>query len=191
MSTAVAEIYSALARQRLATDAMVQRIIEQASTAKRRETNTAQTPMPGLQIVVGPGPWLYALAVLGTTQELPQQALRTLEEHAGDPGLEAVVIRALLNQPSWAKHRCWQTSCRRMLAESTYMSDRRALWVSLISAALARAPRPEFLHAMQTLDIERRNEQEPELRIALGQVRVNAMEARVARRGSDEGSILE
>ena len=191
MSTTMAEIYSALTRQRLETDAMVRRIIEQASTARPGQANVAQAPVPGLMIVVGPGPWLYALGVLGTTRELPEPALKTLEEHAGDPGLEAVIVRALRNQPSWAKHRCWQSGCRRVLADGAHASGHRVGLVSLISAALAQAPRDEFMRAMQSLDAERRNELEPELRIALGQVRVTAMEARVAPRRSDEGSIFE
>ena len=191
MSTTMAEIYSTLARQRMATDAMVQRIIERASAAKPRQTNVAQGPVPGLVIIVGPGPWLYALGVLGTTRELPESALMVLEAHAGDPGLEAIIVRAFLNQPGWSKHQCWKTGCRRVLAEAAHAADRRALWVSLMSASLAQAPREEYLRAMQILDAERRDELEPELRIALGQVRVNATQARVAPRRSDDVSIFE
>lgn len=191
MSTAIAEIYSTLARQRMATDVMVQRIIERASAAKPRQTSVAQGPVPGLAIVVGPGPWLYALGALGTTRELPQSALMVLEAHAGDPGLEAIVVRAFLNQPGWSKHRCWKTGCRRMLAGAAHAANRRALWVSLMATALAQAPREEYLRAMQSLDAERRDELEPELRIALGQVRVNATQDRVAPRSSDDDSIFE
>lgn len=191
MSTTMAEIYSALARQRLATDTMVQRILKQASAAKPRQQNVAQGPVPGLVISVGPGPWLYALGALGTTRELPDPALRVLEEHASDPGLDAIIVRAFLNQPGWSAHVCWKSGCRRVLAEGEHASERRALWVSLISASMAQAPREEFLRAMQRLDAERRAEVEPELRIALGQLRVNATVARVAPRRGDDGSIFE
>jgi hypothetical protein len=62
--------------------------------------------------------------------------------------------------------------------------------VRLIAVAFAQVPSAGFLRAMHTLDAERRKELEPKLRIALGQIHVNAMEARVAPRGSDDGSIF-
>lgn len=179
MSSAMAEIYVALAGQRLETNAMFKWIVERASAAKPYQPTQVELPLPGLQIVVGPGPWLYALAILGSQRELPTEAVNVLEQHAADPALRDVIVRALLHQPAWLAHRCWEVGCRRVLADHERLSAQRGLMVDIVAEALGKVPRVVFLQAMQALDAERQREREPELRIALGQIRVTAQQARV------------
>jgi hypothetical protein len=190
MSGTMAEIYAALARQKLETNGMVQRIIAQASLAKPSDAFQTTSPAPGLQIVVGPGPWLYALAVLGTHRTLPDAAVAVLEKHAANPGLRAAIARALLNQTVWRSYRCWETGCRDVLVAQVQDAERRSLLVGVIVEALGRISLPQFQQAMQRLDDERRSEIEPEVRIALGRIRVEARAARALPRAI-EGGVLD
>lgn len=182
LSTSTAEIYTALARQHLETSEMVQRIISQAKAAppyQPQNPGLAAEPLPGLSIVVGYGPWLEALAVLGSNRSLASEAIDVLEKHADDPAVHAAIIRALVNQAPWANQKCWETGCSRMLEAYPQEAAKRRLVSDLLAEKLSTLPRPDFLAALDKLRAERTSETEPEVRIALGLAVINAQLARV------------
>lgn len=182
LASSTAEMYLALARQGLETPAMLQQIVTQASAAapyKPEKPNLVSEPLPGLSIVVGHGPWLEALAVLGLSRTLPQDAIRVLESHANDPSLHDTVVRAIANQPAWLDEECWKTRCSGILGAFPRDGARRQLISDVLSERLARLPRNEFLIVLEKLRMERASEMEPEVRIAITLSTINAQLARV------------
>ena len=118
MATSTAEIYTALGRQGFDTPAMFQRIVAEARAAppyQPENPDVVAEPLPGLSIVVGHGPWLEALAVLGAQRTLPPEAVEILEKHAIDPSLHTEIVRALTRQPAFLNGNCSNSDCARML----------------------------------------------------------------------------
>jgi|SRR5712692_6466570 len=92
---------------------MFQRIVVEASAAppyQPQNPAVVSEPLPGLSIVVGYGPWLEALAVLGADRPLAREAIEVLEKHANNPTLRDVIVRALARQPALLSQQCWGTS---------------------------------------------------------------------------------
>jgi hypothetical protein len=182
LASSTAEMYTALGRQGLDTPAMFQQIVAQASAAvpyQPQSPQLAAEPLPGLSIVVGHGPWLEALAVLGANRSLPPESIRVLENHANDPSVRDTIVRALAHQAAWLDQQCWKTSCSRMLGAFPEDGAKRQLAADVLAEKLARLPRAEFLVALEGLRKERASETEAEVRIALGLARINAQLARV------------
>jgi hypothetical protein len=182
VASSTAEMYTALGRQELETPAMFQEIVAEASAAppyQPQNPGVVAEPLPGLSIVVGHGPWLEALAVLGMDRPLTPQAIKILENHANDPSLRDVIFRALVRQPPWLSQECWKTNCSRMLKAFPEDGAKRQLASDLLAEKLASLPRGEFLAALEQLRKERASESEPEVRIALGLATINAQLARV------------
>ena len=136
-------------------------------------------PLPGLATVVGYGPWLEALAVLGQDRLLNGQALEILEKHANDPSLHDAIVRALARQSAVFEKECWKTSCGRMLNAFPNDASERQLASDVLAERLASLPRGEFLVVLDGLRKERDVEAEPEVRIAIALARINAQLARV------------
>jgi hypothetical protein len=182
LASSTAEMYTALGRQGLDTPAMFQHIVTQARAAAPyhpQNPNLFAEPLPGLSIVVGHGPWLEALAVLGTNRALPPESMEVLENHANDPSVHDTIVRALALQPARLNERCWKTSCSRALGAFPKAWANRQLASDLLAEQLSRLPRDEFLTALEKLRKERASETEPEVRIALGLTIINAQLARV------------
>jgi hypothetical protein len=182
LASSTAEIYTALGRQELDTPAMFQRIVAEAGSAppyQPQAPGVVSEPLPGMSIVVGHGPWLEALAVLGVNRTLTQDAVQVLERHANDPTFRDVIVRALVHQPAWQGRDCWKTSCSRVMEAFPDDAVKRQLIADLLTGELAGLPRAEFIKALDELRKERESEIEPEIRIALGLVTINAQLARV------------
>jgi hypothetical protein len=182
IASGTAEIYTALARQGLGTPAMFSQILANAGAAppyQPQNPNFVSEPQPGLSIVVGYGPWLTALAIVGAGRPLTQKAITILEEHADDPSLHELIIRALARQPTEPGQQCWKSGCARVLKSFPEDAARRRLISDLLAERLAAVPRGEFLAALERLRKERMSEIEPEIRIALGLTAINAQLARV------------
>ena len=181
MSTAMAEIYTCLARQGFETPEMVGQIIERAAKAEvpQRGGNLVQEPLAGLEIVVGPGPWLQALAALGTRRDLPRDGVAVLEAHGLDDAVKKTVWRALARQSSWKNPACFQGACAGYLTRFALHGERRQLVVRVLAEQLGALPRKDFEDALARLASERLAETEPEIRIAIGQIRVLAEQVRV------------
>ena len=182
LSSAVAEIYTALGRQQLDTPDMFQQVVMRAKSAPRYQSHKGGTVVeaqPGVAVVVGYGPWLEALAVLGNHRTLPLDAIATLKARANGPTMEQIVVQALSKQPGFAKQTCWTSSCAKLFKAFGHDSTKRRLTVNLQAENLAKLPHLEFLAALKTLESERALEAEPEIRIALGMTRVAAQLARV------------
>lgn len=182
IASSTAEMYTALGRQGLETPAMFEEIVAEANAAppyQPQNPGVVAEPLPGLSIVVSHGPWLEALAVLGADRPLTPQAIKILENHANDPSLRDIVLRALVRQPPWLSQQCWKTSCSRMLKAFPEDGTKRQLASDLLAEKLASLPRSEFLVALEQLRSERASESEPEVRIALGLAATNAQLARV------------
>ncbi|MPZ44223.1 MAG: hypothetical protein GEV05_12615 [Betaproteobacteria bacterium] len=179
LSSTVAEIYTVLARQGFETDKMLLDIIDRAKLAKP-ESMTAELPLQGMAIVVGPGPWLEGLAIVGTRRRLPPDAVAVLERHSTDPAFRDVIIRALSQQPAWdIARQCWTNTCSQVLKAYDRDSAKRKLASDLLAEGLAALPRDQLLDALKSLDRERSSESEPEIRIAIGSARIAAQVARV------------
>jgi hypothetical protein len=182
LASSTAEMYTALGRQGLDTPAMFQQIIAEARNAppyQAQNPDVVSEPLPGLAIVVDHGPWLEALAVLGSERPLPNEAIEALEKQADDPSLRDDIVRALAHQPAFLDQQCWNTSCARMLKAFPKDSAKRQLASDILAENLANLPRSEFLSALERLRTDRSNETEPEVRIALGLATINAQLARV------------
>lgn len=182
MASSTAEIYTALGRQKLETPAMFQRIVEEARAAppyRPESPDVIAEPLPGLSIVVGHGPWLEALAVLGANRILPRKAIEILQQHANDPSVRDDIVRALAHQPEILGTPCSSSSCCRILRVFAKDGPMRQLASDVLAEKLAALPRKEFLDVLQSLRNERASEIEPEVRIALGQTIINAQLARV------------
>jgi hypothetical protein len=182
LASSTAEMYTALGRQHMDTPAMFQHIVAEASAAPPYEPANPEAvaePLPGSSIVVGHGPWLEALAVLGIDRSLAPQTIQVLEKHANDPALRDIIYRALVRQPSWLNQQCWKTSCSQMLKTFPQDGTKRQLASNILAAKLAGLPRIEFLAALDGLRKERASETEPEVRISLGFAIVNSQLARV------------
>ena len=182
LASSTAEIYTVLGRQHLDTATMFQRIVSQAKAAppyQPQSLGAVPEPLPGISIVVGYGPWLEALAVLGTGRSLPSDAINVLEAHAGDPTLHDVIVRALVRQMAPVRRQCWKSSCSRVLEAFPQDAAQRQLAADLMAEQLAALPRNEFVTALERLRSERAAEVEPEVRIALGLAAINAQLARV------------
>jgi len=182
IASSTAEMYTALGRQGLDTPAMFERIVAEASAAppyQPQNPGVVAEPLPGMSIVVGYGPWLEALAVLGADRPLAREAIGVLEKHANDPTLRDVIVRALARQPALLDQQCWKTSCSRMLKAFPKDGAKRQLASDILAEELASLPRGEFLAALEGLRKEQASETEPEVRIALGLATINAQLARV------------
>ena len=182
MASSTAEMYTALGRQKLDTRQMFRQIVEIANSAppyRLQDPALVAEPLPGLSIVVGHGPWLEALAVLAADRRISQQEIKILERHANDPSLRDEIIHALSRQPGLLDQECWKAICGRELG--TYPSDgaMRQLVSDVLAERMAALPHAEFVVAIGNLREERAFETEPEIRIALGLVRINAQLARV------------
>jgi hypothetical protein len=161
---------------------MFQRIVEEAQAAppyRPESPDIITEPLPGLSIVVGHGPWLEALALLGTNRILPREILKILEAHASDPSVHDDIARALAHQPELLGEPCVPFSCDRMLRAFPKDASQRQLASDVLAEKLAVIPRKEFLDILQKLRSERASEIEPEVRIALGLTIINAQLARV------------
>ena len=190
MATSTAEIFAALGKQGLETPTMFQRIVALAKDAPQyrpQDPRVIAEPLPGLSIVVGHGPWLTALAILGMTRDLPPEAIDILAKHANDPSARDVILRALVHQSISLDQECWKRACAGVLGAYSGDAARRQLVADVLAEKLAGLPRDQFVKALEELRKERLAETEPELRIALGVVRINAQLARVRTKqlGSD------
>ena len=182
MSSSTAEMFTALARQRLDTPEMFQRIVGEAKAAppyRPQDPSLVAEPLPGLSIVVGYGPWLEALAVVATQRPISQQEIVLLEMHANDPSLRDLIVRGLALQPGLFGHECWKAKCGPELGGFPTDGAMRQLAADILAERLANLPRAEFNLALEKLREERTSEIEPEVRIALGLARINAQEARI------------
>jgi hypothetical protein len=182
LASSTAEIYTTLGRQRLDTPAMLQWIVTKAAATplyQPQAPGVVPEPLPGMAIVVGHGPWLEALAVLGADRTLTPEAVGVLEKHANDPTFRDVIVRALVRQPASQGRACWKTSCSQILKAFSDDAVERQLVSDLLSEELASLPRAEFIQALNELRKERESEIEPEIRIALGFATINAQLARV------------
>lgn len=182
MSSTLAEIYTTLIRQGFATENMLQHILQQARSAppyKPHNPDMVMEPLPGLAIIIGYGPWLEALAVLGTLKHLSPEAIEILEARASDPALRDTIISALSNQPKWANQTCWKSSCIKMLKSISQDSNKRQLATRIMAENLSKLTHADFLTALKALEEERAAEIEPEIRIALGSLRITSQLARV------------
>ncbi|MCC8985531.1 MAG: caspase family protein [Nitrospira sp.] len=181
-SSGLAEIYFALAEQGLETKAMVQHILNQAKLAPPFQPHAPDTVVesqPGITIMVGYGPWLKALADLGTQRPLSADAINVLESRASDPALNETIVRALSAQTKWSEIQCWENNCSKFLMEFARDSSMRELATNVLAANLARLPYVEFQKALKALNDERVEENEVEIRVSLGLIRVNSQLSRI------------
>jgi hypothetical protein len=132
-----------------------------------------------LSIVVGQGPWLEALAVLAADRPIAPQEIEILERHANDPSLRDEIVHALSRQAGLFDQECWKTTCSRELGAYPGDGGMRQLVSDVLAERLAALPHAEFIVALDKLREERASDTEPEVRIALSLVRINAQLARV------------
>ena len=182
LASSTAEIYTTLVYQQLEKPEMLHKIITHASAAPPyRPQNQSQIaePQPGMTIVVGYGPWIYALAVLGTQRALPPKAIEVLESHSNNPIYHDVIVRALIRQPAWRDKLCWKNNCSLIFKDYQKDAAKRQLTSDLLAEKLSILPQNDFQLALKEIRKERAIEIEPEVRIALGLAIVNARLARV------------
>ncbi|KRE12673.1 hypothetical protein ASE66_19420 [Bosea sp. Root483D1] len=181
MSTSTAEMYAALGRQRLDPEGLLAKVRERAAKAKPytpADRNVAVGPTPGMTIVVGPGPWIAALAVFGSNRQLGAGEVAILRAHASNPALRDMIMRALVRQekeePADTIVGSWQRRLSALATDARSRDTEQAIMVGYLAAR----PWPEFTRLVEQLRKERGDSQEPELRIALGAIVVNALVAR-------------
>jgi hypothetical protein len=181
MSMSTAEMYAALARQHLEPEGTLSKVRERAAKAKPytpADPGIAVGPTPGMRIVVGAGPWVVALAVFGRNRELGAEDVAILRAHVLNPALSNLIVPALVRQerevPLDKVIGLWS---RRLAALAT---DSRARGIEQVTMAgyLAMRPWPEFMQIAEHLRKTRAHTQEPEIRVALGAIVVDALIAR-------------
>lgn len=183
ISQNTALIYSALARQRLDRPEMLARVETQARRAPAFRPGIpkgVEEPMPGMTIVVGPGPWVAALAVFGQTRKLPEPDVKILREHLNDPALTDAVIKAMIVQERNDGSKEWVAKWVRELKGLPRDVGARRLRQQLTSRLVSALPRSQFLSALSLIRAARNREMEPEARIAMGAILADAAYQRVS-----------
>lgn len=183
MSSATAEMYAALGRQKLDRPGMLEHVANQARFAQANShgsSNTATEPMPGMTILVGRGPWVLALAEYAQNRILPDADVAILRKHLTDPALRHVVIKALVKQERMRVPNASFTSWIDRLREARTARE-RSMWQNIVSQDLGSMPRSAYLAAIKTIRASRDEEREPEIRIALGMVLAEAALLRIER----------
>jgi hypothetical protein len=173
MSSTTAEMYGALGRQRLDPPGMMAKVQEQAFRAKpytSANPGIAMGPMPGMAILVGPGPWLVALSEYGRTRELPARDIELLREHMANPALRKPILGALMRQEKELPRDAAVESWMRRLGALPRDARARAIEEAVIAGDLARRARPQSDWLIGRLRDARARAKEPELRIALGSI---------------------
>lgn len=190
MSGSTAEMYAALARQRLDRPAMLAHVQEQAQRAKPyrpHDPGVAGSPMPGMTIVVGTGPWVAALAQFGQTRKLPAVDVAVLREHLANPAVRELVAKALIVQENAGDHGDGPDRWIREVAATPGDHQARRLRQEVAARTIAAMPRAQFLAAIASMRAAREKETEPEVRIALGSVLADAQYWRVSQPTSGQG----
>jgi hypothetical protein len=181
MSTATAEMYGALGSQSLDPPGMLNKVEAQAFKAKPFAPDNRgiiMEPMPGLAIVVGPGPWLAALAQYGRTRLLPARDVALLRDHVADPSLRDLIVPALVRQEGAEPLDALAGSWVRRLAALPRDSRARGTEQAIIVGDLAARPWSQFTTLTEWLRELRAGAEEPELRVALGAIIIEAQIAR-------------
>ncbi|MCA1479854.1 caspase family protein [Bradyrhizobium sp. NBAIM08] len=181
MSMSTAEMYAALARQRLDPEGLLAKVRERAAKAKPytpADPSVAVGPTPGMTIVVGPGPWVAALAVFGSNRQLGPEDVAILRAHVANPALRELIVPALVYQERAAAPDTVVGLWVARLAALATESRSRGTEQAIMAGYLAALPRPEFTLLLEQLRKKRAESQEPELRIALGAILVEAIIAR-------------
>ena len=175
--SANAEIAMDLARQGLDTPTILQMVVSQAAAAgpyRRVDPSAIAGPLPGMAIISDRGLWVAALAAIGGKRQLPPSAIGILLGRAADPNLRDDVVKALAAQPSEYPFDVTTADLRRPLAQLAKDSERRNLLEEVMAQRLARVPRPVFLETVNRIRRARAKEEEPEVRIALGHLVIDA-----------------
>ena len=181
MSMSSAEMYAALGRQHLDPEGLLAKVRERAAKAKpytAADPGVAVGPAPGMTIVVGPGPWVAALAVFGSNRQLGTEEVAVLRAHLANPALRDVIVPALVRQEREAPADTIIGLWERRLAALATDSRSRGTEQAIMAGYLAARPWPEFTRLLEQLRKKRAESQEPELRIALGAIVVDALIAR-------------
>lgn len=181
MSMSTAEMYAALARQRLDPEGLLAKVRERAGKAKPytpADASVAVGPTPGMTIVVGPGPWVAALAVFGSNRQLGTEEVAILRAHVANPALRDLIVPALVRQEQEAPLDTVVGLWVHRLVALVTDSRGRGIEQAIMAGYLAALPRIEFTHLVEQLRKKRAESQEPELRIALGEIFVDALIAR-------------
>jgi hypothetical protein len=181
MSMSTAEMYAALGRQRLDPEGMLAKVRDRAAKAKPyapADPGVAVGPTPGMTIVVGPGPWVVALAVFGGNRQLGTKEVAILRAHVANPALRDVIVPALVRQEQEAPEDMIVGLWERRLAALATDSQSRGTEQAIMAGYLAARTWPEFIRLVEQLRNRRAESQEPELRIALGAIVVDAWIAR-------------
>ncbi|WP_244563884.1 hypothetical protein [Ensifer aridi] len=139
-----------------------------------RGARVAARPVAGMTIVVGSGPWLVALAEYGRTRELPAHDVELLREHVADPALRDLLVPALVRQEGVEPVKTAVGSWVARLAALRLDARARGVEQAIIASALAARPRTAFDLLLERLRTARADTREPELRIALGAIIVEA-----------------
>lgn len=183
MSMMTAEIYAALGRQKLDRPGMLEHVSAQAKLAKPHRpggSDASKEVSPGLTILVGPGPWVDALAQFGQNRPLPDADVAVLREHSADPFLRRTATRALVEQERLRRPDASTELWTDHLFKSRTARE-RTMWENMISEALASIPRQDFLAAMESIRTNRARQREPEIRISFGTILAEAPMLRVGR----------
>jgi len=181
MSMSTAEMYAALARQNLDSEGMLARVRERAAKARPfvpADPGVVTGPTPGMTIVVGPGPWIAALAMFGSNRKLGTEEIGILRAHVANPALRDLIVPALVRQEPEAPPDTIVSLWELRLAPLATDSRSRAIEQAIMAGYLAARPWPEFTRLAEQLQKKRAESLEPELRIAFGAIVVDAWIAR-------------
>ncbi|ESZ06295.1 hypothetical protein X735_31240 [Mesorhizobium sp. L2C085B000] len=180
MSMSTAEMFAALGSLRLDPPGTLEKVEAQAFKAEPYTggSGSSTQAFPGIAIIVGPGPWIVALAQIGRTRELPARDIAFLRHHVVDPALRADIVPALMHQAeSIAPAATTETLINRLGSFPRDARD-RSVEQAVGVGQLAAMPRLDFVRALDSLRLARSNAAEPELRIVLG---LTLVEAQIAR----------
>ncbi len=176
-SGTLAEIYGALARQRLDRPDLIAKVVAQTEGLPQSAGQGSEA-RPGITIGVGGPSWAAALAQFGN-RPLDARARAALRRFADHPDVGAQVRAALAAQADGEGLSCDARTCRGLPAREPRDSRTRIVEAELAALHLARLPTPAFRQSLTTLRNLRSVEVEPEYRIVLGRLIVAGQLARV------------
>ena len=188
LASALAEIYSALAKQGLDRPGMLTKVSTQASLAKPyvAPIETTSESQPGMTIVFSRDSWVAALAVFGTNRLLPESALAILRDHQENPALRVLISKALVFQEELAVTEFDLEALEDEIVATRRDARRRSRISSIAIYRLAALSLKSFTDELAQLRERRKQQIEPEVRIALGQIMIGA---RLARTTTETNSV--
>ncbi len=172
-----AQTAAMLADQGLDTPTIVKAVETQATTAgpyKPADPSTIPGALTGTSILSSRGVWVDALAAIAKRRQLPPTDVDVLVGRSADPALQDRIVEGLAAQQGFQVPEGSSPELPKLLRRYPRDAAHRQLIAEVAAQRLASLPRAKFDAAMAQVRQLRAVEVEPEVRLALGELMVDA-----------------